>query len=785
MTPDVERVLDFDRIRQMLADRTGSPMGHDLALNAQFARKADILSTWHDQTGAMVQLKQLPGLPSFRSGDVRALLPRIRVKDAVLEAEELVTAAEMMQVGRSLRQFLADHPDLAAPLTPFTNRLVELKNFELEVVRAIAPDFTIKDEASPELRQARVQVRTARNQAMAAIRRELKAHGMRNSLQDDTIVVRRDRFAIPVKTDFKGRIPGIVLDTSSSGETVFIEPETVVGHNNALTEAQSAVIVAERKVLKGLTAYLVRAAEPIAESAKAFGFLDFISARAQLSIDLRARRPLINTQGRIAIRRARHPLLTGDVVPIDLFLGEDFLGLVITGPNTGGKTVALKTLGVLTLMAHMGLFIPALDDAEVPLLDGVYTSIGDEQSLVQNLSTFSSHLARVQEILAQATKQSLVLLDELGTGTDPREGAAIGMAILEALIQRKSRFVVTTHSGRIKQFALQHAETETASAEFDIETLEPRYTLHYGVAGSSNALDIAQRLNFPPELVKRARALFKADETPADVSARKLEHHRQKALAQTRELEAKLASAEKQAERLSAREAALAEQEAEWKRKQKELRRDAIKETRRELLELLEQARAAATQPEVVRDTLRRVEAMAREDEQEPDDTLPPEPEADLGPLPELAEGVTVKVAGLTQDGIVQRIDPRKGEAKVAMGSLTLAVSLDELTVVHAKQDAKPAVSLFVSAQASDPGHEINLLGRREHEARQALVAYLDQASSFGRAHCRVIHGMGQGILRQMVQEVLREHPHVASHGFAIPEHGGFGVTEIDMKTGD
>jgi DNA mismatch repair protein MutS2 len=619
----------------------------------------------------------------------------------------------------------------------------------------------------------------------------------RTALQEPIITMRSDRYVLPVRAEARGQVRGIVHDQSSSGATVFVEPLVVVEMNNRLRQLQieehqevERILAELSEMVGGEAPYIVLAVELLAE-------IDLNLAKARFASAMRASPPKLNAEGRLLLRQARHPLLTGKVVPIDFWLGIDARMVVITGPNTGGKTVALKTVGLLSLMALSGLHIPAGDDSEVPVYHDIFADIGDEQSIEQSLSTFSSHLSRIVEILRDATPDSLVLLDELGAGTDPSEGSALARAILSHLLDRGVETVATTHYSELKAFAHERPSVENASVEFDVETLSPTYRLTIGLPGRSNALAIASRLGLPNDIIEQGREFLGSAGVEMESLLTNLAEER------------KVAADERY--RLSMERA-----EAEYQRKEVErMRRETEEERERIINAAREKSRreADAAQAELARirtqmrrnmteERLEQLRERARKLE-ERNAPLPSrgrpaaiERGETIGDADDVAVGDQVRVRSLGQRGEVMAAANGRGEVEVQVGAMRMRVAasnLERLSRRQARAEAGAAVGGSGAAtypqmvtlpprdDSAAPEMQLDLRGWRVEDALSEVDSYLNDAAMTGLPTVRLLHGKGTGALRQAIRETLRHHPLVKSFESVPQREGGDGITVVTL----
>jgi len=788
------RVLEYPKIIAMLAQMTAFAPGRELAERLQPLTDAAAVEEALDATAEALALLERGGSDLLAGArDVREVVRRAGLGGVLSPAELLDVAATAGAVRRARRALLAD-PDANPRLARLALRMGSFVAVEEAVAACIGEDGQVLDRASPKLAQLRTRIRTLQARARERLEAALRAAAARNYLQEVLITVRNGRYVVPVKQEHRHDVPGIVHDTSASGATVFVEPMAVVELNNEISAAKAEEEREVARILGELSRRVGEAADELLESINALAELDLAVAKARLARHMRAERPKMNEDGWISIRAGRHPLLSGPVVPVDVWVGRDFRVLVITGPNTGGKTVTLKTIGLFCLMAQAGLFVPAAPGTELSVFRGVFADIGDEQSIEQNLSTFSAHMANIVEMLKMVDRRCLVLLDELGAGTDPQEGAALAMALLEHLQQVGAVVVATTHHSELKAFVHSRPGMENASMEFDAETLAPTYRLQMGLPGRSNALEIAARLGLPQSILERARGQF-------------LRHENTRVEELLRSLQEAARAAEeerRQAERLRAEAERV---KAEWEAKHRELqerRRELLASAQREAKEIV---RAARQEAEAIIAELRRRQdeagvkearaglarltaclAALEAAEAEPDLAAPPGTAPAVRPL---RVGDTVLVKSIRQPGRLHSGPDAQGQWTVIMGNMRLVVPEHDL-VPLAEEKAAPAVAQgavppsvrldVAAAKRASVSPEVHLRGMTVDEALGALEKYLDDALLAGLDKVRVVHGKGTGALRQAVHGYLRAHPRVKKFYFAEPAAGGHGVTVAELE---
>ncbi|HEV2250101.1 MAG TPA: endonuclease MutS2, partial [Candidatus Limnocylindria bacterium] len=643
------------------------------------------------------------------------------------------------------------------------------------IEHAIGGSGEVLDRASAALATARSELRSAQ----AGLQRRLDGllrSDLARYLQDPIVTQRGGRYVVPVKAEYRGAVKGIVHDSSASGATVFIEPLEVLEANNRVREAELAEQQEVQRILDGLSRAVERASVDLHATLEALAALDVILAKAQLAEALSSERPALNTEGRLDLIAARHPLLIekgSPVVPIDVRLGTDFRVVVITGPNTGGKTVTLKTIGLFTLMGAAGLQVPAERGSTVPVVRRIFADIGDEQSIAQSLSTFSSHMRNVVATLAEAEAGDLALLDEVGAGTDPDEGAALAMAILETLLARGALVAASTHYPELKAFALNTPGVTNASVEFDPETLRPTYRVHVGLPGASNAFAIAGRLGLAPDVLGRAETHLSDLHRSLERTLREAERQRTE-LASSLE-EARVAAAD------ATRVMTAAERDAE---KVREQARESLKRARTEADELILQARRALRQAEQARDEAAkrnlvddaRVALHAAEASRDAAAPAPAEPAVRY----HIEVGSPVLVDGVSDPGTLLSIDD-KGIAEVASGPLRLRVPRASLRPAPRQAEPIRSTRPTVHGAPRDVPLQLDLRGARAEEALAELDRYLNNAAVAGYDRVRVVHGKGTGALRNAVREALASHPLVRTQVPAAPSEGGEGATIVEL----
>jgi DNA mismatch repair protein MutS2 len=768
------RVLEYDAIRRKVMAYCTTPMGVERARQMTPRTDEEAIRLGLQQTSEARKLIDLAEeLPLRGVQDVRSAASLAQA-GGLLPPESLLSIADTIETARRLRSFLLAREEKCPALCVLARQLEPLPEVVNEVRRCLREDATVADNASAELARIRQRLRHLHSRITERLQMTINSPRIRNMLQEPVITMRGDRYCLPVKAEYRAQFGGIVHDVSASGATLFMEPQEVVDLGNQIREAQIAEQHEVERILAQLSALVGKHSDAILRTCDALGELDFIHARARLSAEWDAVEPALNTQSKIHLRKARHPLLKPPVVPIDVELGNRFRILLITGPNTGGKTVTLKTVGLLTLMMQSGLHVPADTGTEMAIFQKVFADIGDEQSIEQSLSTFSGHMTNIAAMLPHCDEQALVLLDELGAGTDPAEGAALAQAILDYLLARHARVMATTHYGELKSYAYARQGVQNASVEFDLQTLRPTYRLRIGTPGSSHAIVIAQRLGLPSSVIEAAQARLAGRETEAASIMRRLEEEqrlveeaRQAAEQEHREATALRQQLQRQLEQLEAERQRLREQVAKEMRERLDHLVQQAEEAYRRLREQPRENRAAQEAREQVRQAAEQMKQLL---------TPPATPTTDI------REGDTVKVTTLNITATVLQLT--REEAVVQAGAMRITVPRRVLRRMDEKPTSKtPLVSVSVNlARAANISPEIMLRMQRVEEALANLDQYLSEAYAAGLSQVRVIHGKGTGTLRKAVREYLSTHPLVASYRGAEATEGGDGVTIVTLK---
>ena len=786
------RTLEYTKIIERLTELAGSSIGKELCRNLKpSSNLAEIEAAQKQTSDALSRIYQRGSISFSGVQDVRGSLKRLEIGGS-LSALELLRIAKLLETTSRVKSFgrLENSDREKDSLDDMFDGLQPLANLYNEIYRCILSEDEIADDASPALAKIRRSIRQTNDRVHTQLA-SLVNGSSRTYLQDAVITMRNGRYCVPVKSEYKGQVPGMIHDQSSTGSTLFIEPMAIVKLNNELRELELQEQKAIEAVLAELSNMAAAENENIADNFRILTQLDFIFARAMLSKSYNGTEPIFNEKGHINIKKGRHPLLDKkSVVPIDIWLGKDFRLLVITGPNTGGKTVSLKTVGLFTLMGQAGLHIPAFDHSELSVFDEVFADIGDEQSIEQSLSTFSSHMTHTVSILKEATDRSLVLFDELGAGTDPTEGAALAIAILNELHSRGTCTMATTHYSELKVFALTTPGVENGCCEFSVETLRPTYRLLIGVPGKSNAFAISGKLGLPEHIIEDARSrISEQDESFEDLLS-DLEHSRitiekeQEELARYKAEAASLkAQLEKKQERLdSAKERIL----AEANEKAHTILREAKEYADETIKNFNKYGKAAGVSiSDMERERTRLREKMNAAEKNMAKKT-PAKVKKAVDPKA-LHVGDSVKVLSLNLKGTVSTLPDAKGNLFVQMGILRSQVNLRDIEpidepVITAPNFNRTGSGKIKMAKSSSVGIELNLLGKTSDEAISELDKYLDDAYIAHLPSVRIVHGKGTGALRKAVHNYLRRCKIVDEYHLGEFGEGDAGVTIVTFK---
>ncbi len=783
--------LEYHKIIAMLEEQASSFRGRQLCRKLKPMTDLNKINTSQEQTAAAFTRLIKKGRISFSdAAPIEESMKRLEV-GAALGSGELLRILKLLQTAGRVKAYGRHdtQDELTDCLDAYFEQLEPLTLLANEIERCIISEDEISDDASSTLKHIRRNINNMNDKVHATLT-NLVNGSLRTYLQDPIITMRGDRYCLPVKAECRGNVQGMIHDQSSTGSTLFIEPMAVVKLNNDLKELYAKEQEEIQVILARLSEDTAEYIEEIRTDYRSLTDLDFIFARGRLALEMNGSRPLFNTEGRIYIREGRHPLLDArKVVPITISLGKDFTLLIVTGPNTGGKTVSLKTVGLLTLMGQAGLHIPAGDHSELAVFHQVYADIGDEQSIEQSLSTFSSHMTNIVSFLQDVDENSLVLFDELGAGTDPTEGAALATAILSYLHKRGIRAMATTHYSELKVYALSTPGVENACCEFDVESLKPTYRLLIGIPGKSNAFAISSKLGIPDYIIEDAKkrlteqdVSFEDMMTDLETSKRTIEKEREEIAAYKREIEAlKMQTRQKQDKLDEQRERILREANEKANailRDAKDVADETIKNFRKFGKENISAA-DMEKERERLRKKIKDTSAASTIKAQKPKKAYKPS---------DFKLGESVKVLSMNLTGTISSKPDSRGNVTVQMGILRSQVNISDLEIIEdvnpyspkaMKRTSKSKIKMSKSLSVSP---EINLLGKTVDEAVSELDKYLDDALLSHLNSVRVVHGKGTGALRKGIHEYLRRQKHVKSYRLAEYGEGDAGVTIVELK---
>ncbi|MBR3765013.1 MAG: endonuclease MutS2 [Clostridia bacterium] len=782
------RVLEFTKIREKLATKALTPMGVERCMALIPSDNLAEIAAWQAETEeATVILQYLGSSPLVSFDDVRQSIS-LAEKGATLSPKALLTVAALLSAARAARSALVTDRENTPILKAKAQGLVSLRNVEDDITTAIISEEEIADRASSELMNIRRHLRGATERIKEKLNQMVRNPNFQKYLTDTIVTMRNDRYVIPVRADSRANVPGLVHDQSATGNTLFIEPMAAVEMGNELRQWEAKEKQEIERILAALSAEIAPYGDQLRETVEILAELDFIFAKGALSREMYAVSPKLNKDGYINIVRGRHPLIDPEkVVPSNLWLGKDFTSLIITGPNTGGKTVTLKTVGLFTLMAQAGLQVPADIGTELAVFEQVFADIGDEQSIEQSLSTFSSHMTNIVSIMQEVTPRDLVLFDELGAGTDPTEGAALAQAILTRLLKIHVRTMATTHYSELKAFALSTPGVENASVEFSVETLRPTYRLSIGVPGKSNAFEISRKLGLPEFLIEDAKELLSSDSIRFEDVIANAEFHRQ------------VAEREREIARKASEETIKLRDEAEKLRREMEDKREnAVRKAKEEGRRIVEQARREAEgiisdlkrmkkeggAPDGVNAARRALEktldGLAEGIQQKQDDSAPPTT---------VKPGDIVKILTIGSNGTVLSAPNAKGEVDVQAGIMKMKVALKNLRLVQQKPaEVKAAkakqgnVNMRTEGLARNVRMECDVRGMMLEDALLEVDGFINNAIMGGLGEVSIIHGKGTGVLRAGIQQHLKHHKGVASMRLGVYGEGETGVTIVKLK---
>jgi DNA mismatch repair protein MutS2 len=780
------RVLEYDKVKEQLLEHVSSSLGREkvklLVPSTNYEEVVELQET-ADEGATVLRLKGHAPLGGVT--DVRPNVKRAKI-GSMLHPHELLDISTTMYASRQMKRFIEEIVENGQELPillAYVDRMTSLYDLEKKINSCIGDGGEVLDSASDKLRTIRQQIRGAESRIREKLESMVRSSNASKMLSDAIITIRNDRYVIPVKQEYRGVYGGIVHDQSASGQTLFIEPQVVVDLNNTLQEARVKEKQEIERILLMLTSEVANEADIILENVEVLAELDFIFAKAAYAKRLKATKPKLNNERYMKLFKARHPLIPQDVVVAnDIELGGDFTTIVITGPNTGGKTVTLKTIGLCVLMAQSGLQIPALDGSEICIFKNVFADIGDEQSIEQSLSTFSSHMVNIVDILEKADFESLVLFDELGAGTDPQEGAALAISILDEVYNRGARVVATTHYPELKAYGYNREKVINASVEFDVNTLSPTYKLLIGVPGRSNAFEISKRLGLSERVIDRARNHISTESNKVENMIAKLEESKKNAEREWHEAEELRKQSEKLHKELQRqiiefneqRDQMLLKAQQEAEKKVEESKKEA-ESIIRELRHLRKEQLANVKEHELIEAKSRlegAVPTLVKKDKK---------PIQQEGPKKMLRPGDEVKVLTFGQKGqLLEKVSDK--EWQVQIGILKMKVKESDMEYISSPKQVEKRPLATVKGKDYHVNLELDLRGERYEDAMLRVEKYLDDAMLAGYLRVSIIHGKGTGALRQGVQDILKKHRGVKSFRYGDMGEGGLGVTVVELK---
>ena len=793
MNEKVLRVLEYDKIVERLADRASSNLGKELAGELMPSTDFDeIKQALKETTDAVTCILRKGSPPLGGIHDIRSSIQRA-VAGGMLNPGELLRVADVLRVSRKLKGYITqDKMELEDTNTILLlcSNLGTNRTLEDRLDQSIESEDQLSDYASPALASIRRDIRRLQDSIKDKLNSIIRSAQNKKIMQDAVVTLRGDRYVVPVKAEYRSQFPGLVHDISQSGATIFIEPLAVVEANNEIRQLKNKEEREIERILMELTGEVANNADLLTENVKLLSRIDFAFAKARLSLDIKGVEPVLNTERRIVIKKGRHPLIDpAVVVPVDISLGDSFSTMIITGPNTGGKTVTLKTTGLFVLMAQAGLHIPAAENSEMCVFRKVFADIGDEQSIEQSLSTFSSHMKNIVNILNEVDEDSLVLFDELGAGTDPTEGAALATAILDRLTKRGIRTMATTHYSELKIYAMTTPGVQNACCEFDVETLRPTYRLLVGIPGRSNAFSISKRLGLDEGIIEDAKNFLTGEdiqfeELLSDIQKNRLEteKEREQATREMREIERLKEAAREQKKKIEdEKENILNQARKEARTILADARRqaEAIMERLKELEKAYHQQNVEREMMELKQNIRQKINEL---DERMAESVLPRKGYAK--PPESLKPGDTVMIINLNQKGTVLEAPDKDGNVLIQAGIMKIKMHITQLRLVDEQRNITDSIqnTRVSGVKSGNVGLELDIRGLNIEEARVKIDKYIDDVVIAGLHEVSIIHGKGTGALRKGVHEFLSKHPHVKSFRLGKYGEGETGVTIVTIK---
>ena len=783
-------VLEYKKIIALLQEEAGSELTRELVSSLMpYEEKYIIQEELRSTTEAVDLIVHKGVLPTAGLYDTDSAVSLAR-KGGTLTMKQLLQVEHNLYITAEVCKFMKNDIPPLPIIQSMTELLAEQPGLRDNINRCILSEDEISDNASSELRNIRRAIARQNDAIKNKINHIIGSSDNRTYLQDSIVTMRDGRYVIPVKQEHRSRFPGIVHDQSKAGSTLFIEPQVIVNLNNELRELEIAEEAEIAKILADLSSAVAEHYHDLKNNQKILIQLDFIMAKGKLSGRMKGEEPEINEEGILELVNGRHPLIdSGKVVPINVAVGEDYRTLVVTGPNTGGKTVTLKTIGLLSMMAMSGLHIPAESKSKIPVFKEIYADIGDEQSIEQSLSTFSSHMKNIVNIVEASDDRSLILLDELGAGTDPTEGAALAIAILEKLYSRGAMTVATTHYNELKKYALSSDGVENASMEFNVETLSPTYRLSTGIPGKSNAFEISRKLGLSDDLIERAGKLIERGDIEFEDVISAIENDKKKAEAERDEAILLNIAAKKKLEEAEARLAEFEKKKAKLMAEAREEARAVIKDARETANEVQKELKELSKLDSLGERTRRFDESRKKLKTGEKKYAERRIQQVNANPVSadQLKVGDRVKVLSLGQNGEILSLPDKKGNVAVQVGIMRANLNLNDLVLINdgTKKKKQPKPSKYgelYKRKAMNISATVNVQGKFLDDAVMDVDKYLDDAYVAGLEEVTIIHGRGEGILKTGIRNLLKKNKHVASYRKGNYNEGGEGVTIVKMK---
>ncbi|WP_373893004.1 endonuclease MutS2 [Virgibacillus natechei] len=780
MNDRILRTMEFDKIIEQLNNQAATSLGKSLASRLQPSTDISEVKELQRETDEAMQIIRLNlSIPLGGITDIRASLKR-SVIGGILSTGEVLDVTGTIYGGRQVKAFIENLEEDLPILKDLVMQITPLRDLERHIKSCIDDHGHVMDSASEKLRGIRSSIRTFESRVRDKLDSYTKSNS--NMLSDSIITIRNERYVLPVKQEHRGSIGGIVHDQSASGQTLFMEPKSVVDLNNQLQEANVKEKQEVERILQVISEHISEQEPFLQENVTVLGQIDFMFARAKLGRQMKAAMPIMNDQGIIKMSQARHPLIASDdVVANDVEIGETYTAIVITGPNTGGKTVTLKMVGLFTLMAQSGLQIPALDGCEMAVFEDVYADIGDEQSIEQDLSTFSSHMTNIVDILEHVNHKTLVLFDELGAGTDPQEGAALAMSILDDVVSREARVIATTHYPELKAYGYNRDNVVNASVEFDMETLQPTYRLLIGVPGRSNAFDISKRLGLRDSVIEQAKSHIGVDSTSVENMIASLEKSQLDAEKDYQEAHQILQESEKLRDDMEKQWKQFDQKRETLYKKAEEKADKALSKAREEAELIVDEVRSMKNNAQIKEHEWIEAKKMLEEASPNLSKKQDTKKRAPAQSSTALYPGDEIKLTTINQQGtVLEKVNEQ--EYLVQVGIMKVKVKREDLQLIGKQKEKVEEPVATIKGSTYHVKTELDLRGERFEDAMSKLEKYIDDALLAGYAKVSIIHGKGTGALRKGVQEFVRNHASIASSRPGSSGEGGSGVTIIEFR---